>query len=301
MDVVPPEPELVPSDGSDPTVSVVIACLNVASTIAAQLEALQAQRFDAPIEVVLADNGSTDETADVIAPFLQRNPRWHVVDASGTKGANAARNAGWRHAAGDAVLFCDGDDVVKVDWVASMVQTMADGADIVGGSFDVESLNPPDVVATRGKPEGLPVFFGFLPSVIGANFAVRRTVLEDLDGFDESFSAGGDETEFAWRAQLAGFSMAHAPDAEIAYRYRTSTRAFLRQRWSYSGGAVKLYIKFRDKGMRRPKLTHSIRLAGRSATTLALGPRAERLKAAGQLVSLAGHLRASIRLRTFFF
>ncbi|MGE0308337.1 MAG: glycosyltransferase family 2 protein [Acidimicrobiia bacterium] len=291
-----------PSTGAEAlTVSVVIPCLNVAGTIAAQLDGLEAQDYSGTIEVLLADNGSTDATAQVVAPFLARHPTWRIVDASATRGANAARNAGWRAGSGTVVLFCDGDDIVKPGWVAAMVGAFDDGADIVGGSFDVSSLNPPEVAATRGKPEGLPVYFGYLPSVIGANFAVRRRVLEALDGFDESFVLGGDEIEFAWRAQLAGHTIAHAPDAEVAYRYRASTKAFLKQRWNYSGGAVKLYITFRDKGMRRPKLTHTIRLAGRSAKTAAFGPSDARLKATGELVSLAGHLRTSMRLRTFFF
>ncbi|MFP3339381.1 glycosyltransferase family A protein, partial [Micrococcus sp. SIMBA_131] len=86
--------------------SVVIPARNAEGRIAEQLDSLAAQ-CDAPLfEVVVADNGSSDRTAQIAlshpAPFQVR-----VVDASGVPSASHARNVGARLARGPVVLFCD--------------------------------------------------------------------------------------------------------------------------------------------------------------------------------------------------
>src|SRR5690606_10578144 len=95
-----------------PQISVVIPARDAARWIDAQLGALACQEVPVPWEVVVADNGSTDDTVARAEAWADRLPV-RVVDASGRPGPNHARNQGTAAARGDLLLYCDADDVVQ--------------------------------------------------------------------------------------------------------------------------------------------------------------------------------------------
>lgn len=72
--------------------SVIIAARNEAGTLPAQLEAVLAQECGEPWEVIVADNGSTDGTQDVVRALAARDSRLRLVDASARPGSSYARN-----------------------------------------------------------------------------------------------------------------------------------------------------------------------------------------------------------------
>ncbi len=108
-------------------VSVVIALRNKGPWIGAQLEALAAQRYAGPWEVVVVDNGSTDDGPQVARAMAEPLPELRVVDASDRRGTSHARNVGAHAARGDLLLYCDGDDVVAPGWIEAMVEAAAQG------------------------------------------------------------------------------------------------------------------------------------------------------------------------------
>jgi glycosyltransferase involved in cell wall biosynthesis len=230
-------------------VSVVIPALNVAQTLADQLDALAAQTFTDNFEVVIADNGSTDGTAEVAAAWAARLPV-RVVDARGRRGINHARNVGVRESHAPLVLLCDGDDRVSPEWVARMV-TALESYDVVGGPL--RFVGSPTAVQWRKHPsvEELRLGHGFLPYAFGSNMGFRRTLFDAVGGFDEDYIIGADEIGFSWRAQLRGFSIGLAPGAFVDYRLREGLRATARQFYEYGQGAAHLHRDFRRHGLRR--------------------------------------------------
>src|SRR5512140_3870131 len=92
-----------------PMLSVIIACLNAATTLGTQLDALARQSSPVPWELLICDNGSTDATVAVALRYQDRIPGLRVVDASGVRGAGAARNQGAEEARGEWLAFCDAD------------------------------------------------------------------------------------------------------------------------------------------------------------------------------------------------
>ena len=86
-----------------PLVSVVIACYNQGRFLGEAIESALRQTY-APIEVIVADDGSTDRTAEVAAAYPVRCLRQR------NQGAPAARNHGFRESHGRFVLFLDADD-----------------------------------------------------------------------------------------------------------------------------------------------------------------------------------------------
>ena len=230
----------------------VIPVRNGAETLAAQLSALaSATPPSVAFEVLIADNGSTDDTLAVARSYSDRL-ELRVVDASRARGINVARNCGVRAAIGDVVLLCDSDDEVDVDWLTAMERAFNDGHQLVGGPIDYRRLNPAEVRAWRGADQArVTATFGFLPAAHGANLGFTRSLFEAVAGFDESFVFGGEDTEFCWRAQLAGFGLFEVSDAVVHYRLRPSLRAFWRQNVSYGQSEVLLYRTFSRDGMQR--------------------------------------------------
>jgi GT2 family glycosyltransferase len=242
----------VSTSGAAGILSVVIPVRNGAATLPGQLEALaRATPPRRSLEVLVADNGSTDDTPVVVAAFASRLPvRW--LDAGRAIGSNAARNRGVEAARGSVILLCDADDEVDTGWLAAMEEAFDTGHQLVAGPIDYTALNTPQVRAWRGAPRaGVRRAAGFLPAGHGANLGFTRRVVESVGGFDEDFVFGGPDIEFCWRAQLAGFVLHEQPDAIVHYRMRQSLRDLWRQSVLYGAAEAHLYRKFAASGMPR--------------------------------------------------
>ena len=233
--------------------SVVMPCLNAAATIGVQLEALAAQSWAGEWEVVVADNGSTDGSREIVESYRGRLPGLQLVDASDRRGQAHARNAGAAAAGGDAFLFCDADDQVAPGWLAALGRALAT-YEFVACRYDNETLNPAWVRRTHLNPQkdGLTAYDypPFLPHAGGGGLAVRRRVHEEVGGFDETLPALED-TDYCWRIQLAGQGFHFVPDAVVNIRHRHDSRSIFRQGVSYGRHNVLIYQRYKDRGMPR--------------------------------------------------
>lgn len=272
-----------------------IPCKNGAPTLARQLDALVAQVTDARFEVLVADNGSTDDSRAVVARYPQEIVR--VVDASAQAGANYARNCGVAAVTPGTKLiaFCDVDDVVHPGWVEAYWAAYGAGARLMGGPrHRVLAPGDADGVWQRSLTNSL----NFLPWPAGANCAVAREVVDRVGPFDEAYLYGGDDTEFFWRAQLAGYKLTYVGRAAIDYVERTGLKGMYRQRRTYGVSHVQLFATYGAKGMPRlrgglvrPTLTKAVRNSIRRRSLVPL---------LQEVAILSGHVRGSIRYRTFY-
>lgn len=230
-------------------VSVVIPAFEQAQELDLQLRAVVAQELPLPYEVIVADNGSRDGTAEVIRRWERVDPRVHGVDASARRGPGAARNIGGAAASGDALAFCDADDIVATGWLASLVRAL-DNAEIAAGAIDLGSLNVGGRIVTVEEYSSP---FDFLPAALGANFAVRTAAFRDAGGFDEALRAGED-IDLSWRIQLRGGRLMSASTAVVAKRERSGAAGLRRQVLNYGRHDPALYRRFRADGMARNDL-----------------------------------------------
>lgn len=235
---------------SSPVVTVILCVRDAATTVRCQLEALASQECGGVAwELVVVDNGSTDGTLTIVAEMLPRLPNVRIEDASDKVGIAHARNVGCRAAAGDLLLFCDGDDEVAPGWIAAMVSA-AGSADILGGALHRERLNRAEwLTYDRTRTTDLQIWTGFLSFASGANCGIRRSVFHALGGFDESYRRGAEDTNFSWRAQLEGWAARFVPDAVVHYRERTTLRGLTRQFYGYGAQDPHLFRDFRALGM----------------------------------------------------
>ncbi len=239
----------VPARSGCQVISVVVPVRDAMPWLPEQLDALASQVCGTAWEVVVADNGSTDDSAAVAAARVSTSDRFHWVDASARPGPAAARNLGVASARGELLAFCDADDVVRPGWLAALVDALAD-ADVVAGAYDFGSLNGRGPTAPRPAATGQ---LGFLPAGLGANLAVRRAVFDEAGGFAEELRVGED-VDLCWRLQLEGCRFALAPDAVVAKRDHPDAGTVFRHGVTYGRSGPELYRRYRGRGARRDLL-----------------------------------------------
>jgi glycosyltransferase involved in cell wall biosynthesis len=226
-------------------ISVVIPARDAAATIGEQLDALSAQPGIGDCEVVVADNGSTDSTVEVVRRKAGVLPV-RCVDASERRGAAAARNIGAAAATGDLVCFVDADDVVLPGWLAAWRDaepTLEFGTGPVV-QF-VGRAAPTGPVDTAPAP---PVHMGFLPYAFGGNCAIRRDRFVRAGGFPVDWRIAEDIV-FSWRLQLDGTPLAYVRGAAVARRIPSDAGLLLRKYYAYGRVDARLARQFRPSGL----------------------------------------------------
>jgi glycosyltransferase involved in cell wall biosynthesis len=235
-----------------PTISVVLPTRNGARTIARQLEALARQSCAEPWELLIVDNGSTDETRQIAEGFRDRIAGLRLVDASARPGIPYVCNVGISAANSDLIAVCNDDDEVDPGWVEAMRAALEEH-ELVTGRLEHDRLNEPWVVAVRGRPQADgPLFWSFgthLPFGAGATLGVRRSLHDRIGGFDEAMTPAGEDMDYCWRAQYAGAALRFVPDAVTHYAFRADLREIYRQGRSYGQGNVVAYRKHRPLGL----------------------------------------------------
>lgn len=235
--------------------SVIIPCYNAENFIGTQLEAIADQQWSEPWEVIVADNGSTDNSIKIVNEYKSKLPNLRIVDASDKKGAAHARNVGVQAAKGDALVFCDADDEVAPGWLSAMGNALSI-YDFVACRIDIEKLNPQWVIKRGKHPQSFEIqqyrYPPFLPHAGGSTLGVKRWVHEMVGGFDESMSLLED-TDYCWRIQTKGIMLHFVEDAVIHVRLKSTLKGIFRQAYNWGQYNVKIYRKYLPHGM--PKLS----------------------------------------------
>jgi glycosyltransferase involved in cell wall biosynthesis len=197
---------------------VVVPTRNRAGYLEVALRSLAEQEGDVPHEVVVVDDGSTDETDKVVARAGVRRV------GSGSGGLNAARNAGVDATTGAIVAFVDDDVWAPPGWLGALAGG-ADAypdADAFGGPIRARLEGP----APRGcGRESAPITTLDLGAedreanmVWGANFAVRRTAFERFGRFDDAVGGHGDEEDWLLGLRAGGGRIVYLAGAGLDHR-----------------------------------------------------------------------------------
>ncbi|QBI20288.1 glycosyltransferase family 2 protein [Egibacter rhizosphaerae] len=299
------------SDGAPfPLVSVVIPVYNAAATLGQQLASLAIQDYPHDWEIVVADNGSTDASVLVAEAFLDSIPSLRVVDASARRGPGYARNFGTRAARGDVILYLDADDEAEPGYVRRMVDSATQHG-LVGAHRETRTLqwyragSPPRASEVSIGTHAIQAkTFPFLPWAFGGGCGIARDAFEAIGGWSEVHTrAGGEDVDFCWRAQLAGYTMGFAPGALVHYRQRAGVWTRMRQQFTYGACAPDVYLRFRDRGARPRSARVVIGTVAKLVVAAPLQPwrSAERREAwAGALSAQAGRVWGSVRHRCLY-
>jgi GT2 family glycosyltransferase len=281
--------------------TVVIAIHNRAELLAEQLEALAGQRYQRWWEVIVADNGSTDDAVGLARSFERRLPL-RIIDASARPGKCFAVNLAVGQARGNALLLLDSDDVVAEGYLTEMAAALASSA-FVGARLDTARLNPAWVRGRRSplQEDDLPRWIGRRPVVIGAGLGVRIDAFVQVGGLDERM-VSQEDLDLSWRLQDAGHPPRFVPEALVHYRYRQDLRGIWRQEHGYGRFEAELYAKHRPAELTATRRGRRA-LAGWLAIVRAL-PGARHRPGRARLVTVIaaalGRFEGSIRCRVLY-
>ncbi len=189
-----------------PKVSVIIPVYNGAATIERALASVFAQTFT-DYEIVVVNDGSTDDTASVLAGY---GDRIHVVTQA-NRGLPAARNSGIRASSGEYVAFIDDDD----EWLPPMLERCgavldedADCGLVYAGAVKVDLAGRPmPDQSSENDDIDSPTMEQMLERpwvVVPSRVMVRRAVLERCGGFEERCVIACEDVFFLLRARECG-------------------------------------------------------------------------------------------------
>jgi glycosyltransferase involved in cell wall biosynthesis len=226
--------------------SVVVPCWNAVNTIAVQLDALCHQQWRGGWEVIVADNGSTDGTQQLVESYYGRLPGLRLIDASDRRGAAHARNNAAKIATGDALVYCDADDEVGIGWLTAIGNALQTH-DFVVSRMDVDKLNPPWLALTLNNVQGREIRRAYYPPYLrhagSSGMAVRKILHDRVGGFDETLRERED-TDYCFRIQLLGCEMHFVADATIHIRYNERGEVLFHQARRWASYQALLYKRY---------------------------------------------------------
>jgi glycosyltransferase involved in cell wall biosynthesis len=173
-------------------VSVIIPTYNRANVVARAIESVLEQTYPY-FELIIVDDGSTDDTKQVVESFQDERIRYIVMPENG--GASAARNEGIRQAKYDYIAFQDSDDYWLPEKLEEQMYKMTQASEktglvycrMRGKGIDGEMLVCPEESVPLKSLEGDMLPLLMRENVIGApTMLFRRKCLEQLGGFDEN-------------------------------------------------------------------------------------------------------------------
>lgn len=178
---------MVPQHLHKEIVSVIIPTYNREATIGAAIQSVLWQ-VGSEIELIVVDDGSRDGTRGVVEGFS--DPRVKLISLDENRGANHARNIGWRHARGKWVAFQDSDDIWHPDKLAVQMEAISRRPSAAGcfSAFVRCGLGYAARVPSFDIHEG----DGLADQILHENFVstqtlvVSRDALEEAGGFDET-------------------------------------------------------------------------------------------------------------------
>jgi GT2 family glycosyltransferase len=201
---------------STPQISIILPFHNNAEYIRKCIESIAQQTY-MDFEVVLVDDGSTDDSAKIATSVCQNTHlKWKLVKHRQNRGVASARNTGIKYASGDFILFVDSDDFIAIDSLEILMRHAADH-DIVRGSVITYAGNDKkidlvtDQILSGQAPTALPIaqqqkfFYGLTAMLFRRSFFVRNELK-----FNEKLQ-NAEDTYFLIDAFLAASKVAIVP------------------------------------------------------------------------------------------
>jgi glycosyltransferase involved in cell wall biosynthesis len=245
-----------------PEVSVVIPTRNRAKILERTLAAFCEQQFPGFWEIIVADDGSTDGTADLVRRFSLSAPKRVVIRyvRSQGRGANAARNTAIKLARGQTIVLSDDDVLVPPDWLEKLTAPIREGkAEVAAGPVILE----PSLRLPGKHPGELAALVAHVPEVtipMLGNMAVNRCVF-NRGLFDPTIEAPVEETEWLERVKASWVAVPEAPVIHLKDQKDLQFLPLARLAWrrGLSGGK---YAAKRGKAELRIGLITALRALG---------------------------------------
>jgi len=253
-------------------ISVIVCTFNRANVLTPCLDSIaESLSAAAPVEaeIIVVDNASTDNTSAVIKKWAETSPFPVQALHEPKKGLSAARNCALRAARGELLAFTDDDCRMSKNYVIDALRHDAADTEPVfrGGRIELgDSTDLPLSIKTDPDLERMSRKMNSAKKenvgmiMAGCNMVMRRSLANSLGFFDENLGAGtslpgGEDTDFFFRAYLAGTVLEYVPDMAVTHFHGRKTKLQgYNLLCNYMLGTGALYVKyfFKDINFCRP-------------------------------------------------
>jgi GT2 family glycosyltransferase len=215
------------------SVSIIVPTFNGGSRVASCIEALLQQDPARKSEILVVDDGSTDNTAEVVRAY----PCVRLITQVNS-GPAAARNRGALEAHGTVILFTDDDCVPMPEWLEAMLEAFRDPEVVaVKGVYRThqKQLAARFVQIEYEDRYRLMAGLSTIDFVDTYSAAFRRDRFLEMTGYDTSFPvACAEDVELSYRMSARGWKMKFAPRAIVYHRHPTTFWAYLRKKYKFA-------------------------------------------------------------------
>ncbi len=238
-----------------PTITVIICARNAAGHLVRSIPAAMGQDYPSwRYKVLVVDNGSSDDTADVarrLGAAVRQCPR---------PGVARARQYGWKIARSELVAYLDADCEPPSTWLPRLVNAFEKDQKLGAAGVRLMSAQP-RTLAERHIIEARVLdtdrFWSTnalqWPFLVTAGMIVRRQALGEVGGFDLQLGTDtGEDADLCWRLERAGWRVRYDPSVEIVHHHRATIEAMARQVYWYGRSSSALFARWREElGWRR--------------------------------------------------
>jgi len=218
---------------SSQTIDICICTCNREAYLRQCLEALMQQSVAGRTQVTVVDNHSTDQTAAYVQSLASATSIIRYVYEP-NPGLSQARNTGWKSSTSDWIFYLD-DDCLPPNGIVTEALRLIDamsGMDAFGGPIEPLFEDEPPAWLPEGfgqfsmtYDQVTPITSGYIR---GGCMLIRRSVLDQLSGFNPSFGVEGrtlrygEEIEFQYRMRKSGHAIAYAPGLKTGHYVRSA-------------------------------------------------------------------------------
>lgn len=218
-----------------PKVSCIVPCFNEDPVILEEsLKSLARQTFE-NFECIVVDESTKVDTSKECRKICESDSRFLYINPERRLGLAGSLNIGLQRANGEYIARFDSDDICKIDRLSLQVKFFDDHPDIdvLGGAMEI--------IDSAGRIKGRRDYplehmsiekkFAFTNAMAHPTIMFRKSILEDLRGYDSSFRYSED-LELWLRSINRGFKFANLPNVLISYRQQTSSR--VKENWVFN-------------------------------------------------------------------
>ncbi|MEL6162847.1 MAG: glycosyltransferase family 2 protein [Cyanobacteria bacterium J06628_3] len=234
----------------DTQISAIICTHNRDNYLGAAIDSLLSQNFAQGFEVVVIDNGSKDNTKQVVEQRLDNSRLKYIYEP--VLGLSVARNTGAKASGGEILAYLDDDAVASEGWLQELYGAYQSNSRLAIAGGKVTLLWPDKVNPPRWLSPGLAGNLGAYDlgeSIVniknpgqtprGLNYSIRRSFLDDIGGFDTNLGRVGknllsnEELQMTELALEKGWEVAYLPNALVAHNVSPER---LKRSWFISRG-----------------------------------------------------------------
>lgn len=226
---------------TNPQISIIVPTFNGNESILKTLQSLRLQTIDHDnYEIIIVDDGSTNDNANVIKKFISKNKRLKItfIELSKNTGPSMTRNIGVMYSSGNLLCFTDDDCIVPEDWLSNFIDILGKNPEVAAaGGWYYTYDNARETIYDKY------LYYKSLPNAAQntksmrirgnacgntANLCVRKEAFAAVGGFNPFFRFPGfDDWEFKIRLHLYNFSLLNN-DKMVIHLKRHTFNSFIK-------------------------------------------------------------------------